>query len=319
MELFQLRYFSAVAHQGSFTRAAESLYVAQPSLSQQIAKLETELGTRLFTRRGRTISLTDAGTVLLGYADRILALEAEAQRGVQQVVGLDRGRLMLCGLPALDQQLLPPWLAEFRQAHPGIELRVRELRPSRAIARAVLSGEADLGFVHLPCQAEGLEVRPILEEPLLLVAPTGHRFQGRDCIALEEARDEDWVWVHEAQDDDHPLYSACVRAGFRPRIVCESGSAQGVVSLVRAGLGIALLPRMAIDLRAGIHAISLIGTPSRTLAVVWPVDRLSPAAEVFLRICLTNADGAGSSGPTPASQESSSTSWQKMVMPGLSR
>src|SRR5688572_25467733 len=219
MEMFQLRYFVTAARLLHFSRAADELYVSQPSLSLQIGKLEAELGTALFHRQGRRVSLTDAGEALLPLAERLLEQEAEARRVVHQVAGLERGRLSLCALPALDQHLLPPWLARFRREHPGIEIRVRELRPARAVAQAVLAGQADLGFVHLPCEADGLAVRPLLEDRFALVVPETHPFAGRESVELAEAGGEDWVWVHEAQAPGHPLYDACLKAGFTPRIV----------------------------------------------------------------------------------------------------
>ncbi|HEU4753701.1 MAG TPA: LysR substrate-binding domain-containing protein, partial [Armatimonadota bacterium] len=241
MELFQLRYFVTAARLLHFSRAAEELYISQPSLSLQIGRLEEELRTPLFHRRGRRVTLTDAGEALLPMAQRLLEAEAEARRVVQQVAGLERGRLSLCALPALDQHLLPPWLARFRREYPSVELRVREQRPARAVAQAVLNGQADVGFVHLPCELQGLSSRILLEDPLALVVPEAHPLCGREAVALADAADEEFVWVHEAQDRDHPLYHACLEAGFIPRIVCESGSAQGVLALVAAGLGIALL------------------------------------------------------------------------------
>lgn len=286
MELFQLRYFVTAARMLHFSRAAEALYVSQPSLSLQIARLEQELGTPLFRRERRRVLLTDAGEALLPLAERILESEAEARRVVQQVAGLERGRLSLCALPALDQHLLPPWLARFRRDHPGIEIRVRELRPARAVAQAVLSGTADLGFVHLPCEVEGLEMRPLLEEKLALVLPESHPFAVRESVALPEAAGEEFVWVHEAGDPDHPLYAACLAAGFAPQIVCQSGSAQGVLALVAAGLGIALLPRLAIEPRAGTRVVPLAEpAPGRTLAVLWKGNALSHAARAFLELC----------------------------------
>ena len=286
MEIFQLRYFVTAARLLHFSRAAEALYVSQPSLSLQIGKLEAELGAPLFHRQGRRVALTDAGEALLPLAERILQAETEARRVVQQVAGLERGRLSLCALPALDQHLLPPWLARFRREHPGIEVRVRELRPARAVAQAVAAGQADLGFVHLPCETEGLEVQPLLEDALALVVPEGHPLAGRDRVRLAEAAGEEFVWVHDAQDRDHPMYAACLRSGFAPRIVCESGSAQGVLALVAAGLGIALLPRLAIEPRAGTRAVALEDGPARTLAVLWVRERLSHAARAFLEVCL---------------------------------
>src|SRR5688572_23063692 len=197
MEMFQLRYFVTAARLLHFSRAADELYVSQPSLSLQIGKLEAELGTALFHRQGRRVSLTDAGQALLPLAERILEQEAEARRVVQQVAGLERGRLSLCALPALDQHLLPPWLARFRREHPGIDLRVRELRPARAVAQAVLSGQADLGFVHLPCEMDGLTARPLLEDGMALVVPEGHPLAARTAVPLVETAGEEFVWVHE--------------------------------------------------------------------------------------------------------------------------
>ncbi|MFN3652086.1 MAG: LysR family transcriptional regulator [Armatimonadota bacterium] len=286
MELFQLRYFVAAARRLHFRRAAEELYVSQPSLSQQIARLEGELGTPLFHRRGRGVVLSDAGEALLPLAERLLEGEAEARRIVQQVAGLERGRLSLCALPALDQHLLPGWLAAFRREHPEVEIRVRELRPARAVAEAVREGHADLGFVHFPCDTEGLSSRPLLQDPLVLVVPRAHPLASREAVPLIEAAGEDWVWVHEAQEPEHPLYAACLRAGFTPRVVCESGSAQGVLALVEAELGIALLPRLAVEARAGVCVVPLQDDgAARTLAVIWDPERLSHAAAAFLRRC----------------------------------
>ncbi len=300
MELFQLRYFVTAARLLHFSRAAESLYVSQPSLSLQIARLEAELATPLFHREGRRVTLTDAGEALLPLAERILESEAEARRVVQQVAGLERGRLALCALPALDQHLLPPWLARFRRDHPGVEIRVRELRPARAVAQAVLSGSADLGFVHLPCDLQGLQMRPLLEEPLALVVPEGHPLADRERVPLAEAAGEEFVWVHEAGEPDHPLFAACVSAGFTPRVVCQSGSAQGALALVAAGLGIALLPRLAIESRPGTRVISLADPcPGRTLAVLWKEGALNHAARAFLRLCEAQPGAATSSGGLP--------------------
>ena len=304
MEIFQLRYFVAAARRLHFSRAAEELFISQPTLSLQMGRLELELGTPLFHRTGRRVTLTDAGAALLPLAEQILHREAEARSVVQEVAGLQRGHLTLCALPALDQHLLPPWLARFRREHPGVQLRVRELRPARAVARSVAEGEADLGFVHLPCEFEGLSVQPLLVEDLALVVAEGHPLAGREEVALSEFAEEEFVWVHDAQDTDHPLYAACLEAGFTPRIVCESGSAQGVQALVAAGLGVALLPLLAIEQRPGTRTLPLSAPrPRRTLAVLWREDMLSHAARAFLELCLASTPGLDRSPattPTPS-------------------
>src|SRR5947209_12038440 len=173
MELFQLRYFVAAARHLHFTRAAAECCVAQPSLSQQIAGLEREVGAPLFLRQGRSVRLTDAGEALLEFAERILAEEAAAKRAVQEVIGLKRGQISIWTLPTPGQHLLPPLLAAFRRGFPAIDISVREVVPARQIAEAISNGRADLGIVHRPYQVEGLDERSLLTEEMALVVPVG--------------------------------------------------------------------------------------------------------------------------------------------------
>lgn len=289
MELFQLRYFLAAARRLNFSRAAEEVSIAQPSLSAQIANLEREIGTALFIRRGRSVALTDAGEALCGYAERMVALEEEARRAVRAVVGLERGRLAIWTLPTPGQHLLPPFLARFRGAYPGIDISVREAVPARAVADAVCTGQADLGIVHLAsplagAPAPGLATCSLLTEELALVVPAGHPLAGGAPPHLTDLADQDFVWAPEGQTADHPLWAACVAAGFTPRVVCVSGSAGGMQALVAAGLGIALLPRLAIHPVEGAVEVELAAPrPTRTLAAVWRDDGPpSHAAAAFL-------------------------------------
>ena len=285
MELFQLRYFVAAARHLHFTRAAVECHVAQPSLSQQIANLERELGAQLFLRQGRTVRLTDAGEAMLAYAERILAEEAAAKRAVHEVLGLKRGQITIWTLPTPGQHLLPPLLAAYRRRYPRIEISLREVVPARQIAEAIAASKADLGIVHLPYQVKGLEERALLCEEMALVVPSAHRFASRDSVALSEAAAEDFVWVSEGATEAHPIYAACLAAGFAPRIVCLSGSAQGMQSLVAAGLGISLLPRLAIHPPEGAQVVELDPPrPNRTLVAIWRADRLSHAARAFLEM-----------------------------------
>lgn len=282
MEIFQLRYFVAAARHLNFSRAAEETCVAQPSLSLQIANLEKEVGALLFMRRGRSVRLTDAGTVLQKYAEQILEQEAAARRAVRAVVGLERGSLSLWTLPTLGQHLLPPILARFRQTYPNIAISLREAVPARAVGEAVMRGQADLGFVHLPVGVDGLEQRVLCEEELVLVVPDGHALAGQDTVALADVAGEDFVWVPEGTTVEHPVYAACVAAGFTPRIACISGSAQGMQALVAAGLGIALLPRLAIQPPPGARVVELREPrPTRRLAMVWRANEQTHAARAF--------------------------------------
>jgi DNA-binding transcriptional LysR family regulator len=290
MELFQLRYFASAARRLSFSQAARDCHVAQPSLSLQIANLEREVGTALFVRTGRSVRLTDAGAALARYADRMLALEEEARRTVREVVGLEQGRLSVWTLPTPGQHLLPPLLARYRSQHPRIAITVHEAVPARAIGDAVASGSADLGIVHVatcdaPFPVPHLALRPLLTEELALVVPAGHALAGM-TPALAELADEDFVWVPEGQGPEHPIFAACLAAGFSPHIACVSGSAVGMQALVAAGLGIALLPRLAIAAPPGSVVVELAPPrPTRTLGVIWRDDAPpSHAARAFLEM-----------------------------------
>ena len=283
MELFQLRYFVEAAHRLHFTQAAEAVCVSQPSLSQQIANLEAEVGARLFVRQGRAVALTDAGRALLRHAERMLEEEMLGRRAVQEVLGLQRGQLTLYTLPTPGQYLLPPLLAEFRRAYPQIAIALREMVPARLVAEGVAEGRADIGIVHLPYQVDGLQERVLLQEDLALVVPASHAFACRTEVALAEAANEDFIWAPDGAMPAHPLYAACLAAGFAPHIACVSGSAQGMQTLVSAGLGIALLPRLALHAPEGTCVVELSAPrPTRTLAAVWREDGLSHAARAFL-------------------------------------
>ncbi len=289
MEMFQLRYFLSAARLLHFTRAAEENLISQPSLSQQIANLETELTTALFYREGKSVRLTPAGEELMIHAARILEEEALARRAVQEVIGLKRGRLTIWTLPTPGQHLLPPILAAFRSAYPNIDVFLREQVPANAVAEAVQQARADIGIVHLPYQNEGLSERILLEEDLALVVPKTHPFANRYEIDLKEAAGEDFIWAPEGSTAEHPLYAACLAAGFAPHIVCVSGSAMGMQALVSAGLGIALLPRMAIHPPPGVSTVELAPPrPRRTLAAIWREDSLSKAAAAFLKLLETS-------------------------------
>lgn len=288
MELFQLRYFAAAAKRESFSRAADECCVSQPSLSLQIANLEKEVGTQLFVRQGRSVRLTDAGRTLAEYAERILREEEEARRAVRAVVGLERGRLAIWTLPTPGQNLLPPHLAAFRQAHPRIEITVHESVPARSIAEAVVTGNADLGFIHLPCNAPELAVRELFTEELALVVPKGHPLAAPNAKPprLADLAAEYFVWVPEGTTPEHPIYAACIAAGFTPRIACVSGSATGMQKMVAAGLGIAILPRLALHPPDGVVVVELaLPRPTRTVAVVWRErDGMTHAAQAFMKL-----------------------------------
>src|SRR5205809_1154349 len=173
MEVHQLAYFESVSRHLHFTRAAEELNVAQPVVSQEVRKLEDELGTPLFHRMKRNVALTEAGTLFLRHTRAILQQLEEARVEVQELSGLRKGSLAVGAPPSVGTHLLPKALAAFSRKHPGISLTFREAG-SRTLVKLLEDGELDLAVVIQPIRHPALETLPLLEEELLLAVPRGH-------------------------------------------------------------------------------------------------------------------------------------------------
>jgi DNA-binding transcriptional LysR family regulator len=292
MEIHQLRYFEAVARQRSFTRAAEELSVAQPAVSQQIAKLEAELGTRLFHRMKRRILLTDAGEALLPRARRLLAELEETRAELQELTGLQRGHLAIGATPSICTHLLPALLGDFHRRYPGIRLDLRE-SGSRLLVQALERGDLDLALVILPVRQPALQTQPLRQEHLVLVAATTHALADRREVELRELRGVPFVMFREGYDLRDVTLAACRRLGFEPSVAVEGGEMDAVLRLVAAGLGVAVVPEMVVEPGAG-----LVGVPisrphlSRTIALAWRRDRYQSAAALALRELVSAAGEA---------------------------
>jgi DNA-binding transcriptional LysR family regulator len=285
MELNQLRYFEAVARHLHFTRAAEELNVAQPSVSQQLAKLEAELGTRLFHRMKRRVALTPAGEALLPRARRLLAELDEARVEVEELTGLRKGSLAIGATPSISTHLLPRVLADFHQRHPGIRLALREAG-SRLLVQSLESGELDLAFVILPIRQPILESRRLFKEQLVLAVSASDELASRGALRLAELCEAPFVMFREGYDLRDTTLAACRRQGFEPRPAVEAGEMDSVLKLVAAGLGVAIVPEMVIDPSAGLVGLQ-IEQPrlSRVIALARRRDRyLSAAARELIRL-----------------------------------
>ncbi|HKF78207.1 MAG TPA: LysR substrate-binding domain-containing protein, partial [Candidatus Dormibacteraeota bacterium] len=238
MELHQLRYFCAVVREGTFTRAAKRLYITQPSLSEQIRKLESELGSPLFERLGRSLVLTAAGEAFRPHAERVLLEVEQARLRILEVRGLRRGRLAVGSVASAAARLLPAPLAEFRQHHPGVETILREHHTTDELEDAVLAGELDLAVVQLPGRRSDLEVRHLLRESLVVVVPAADRLAGRRSVALLELAEDPFVAMSAGSDLRMLLEACCHRAGFQPRVVIEARALGSLLGLVLAGAGL---------------------------------------------------------------------------------
>jgi LysR family transcriptional regulator, hydrogen peroxide-inducible genes activator len=283
MEMHQLRYFVAVAEAANFTRAAQRCDVSQPSLSQQIGKLEAHLRQRLFDRLGRRVVLTEAGRLLLDRARAILAAADDAERRLRDAADLG-GRLAVGAIPTVAPYLLPPALERFLRRHPRVELTVHE-DVTRNLVEAAAAGELDLAVLALPVTDERLEAEPLLTEPLLLALPPGHRLARKRRVAVEDLAEERFILLTEMHCLGEQVLSFCRASGCQPPIACRSAQIGTVQKLIALGQGISLLPEMARRAdpdRATVYR-PLAGGPARTLAVAWHRHRYhSLAAERFL-------------------------------------
>ena len=301
MELHQLEYFETVSRHLHFTRAAEELNVAQPSVSQQIRKLEQELGTPLFHRMKRRVALTEAGRTLLPRARAVLQQLNEARAELQELSGLRKGTLAVGAPPSVGTHLIPRVLAMFSHRHPGIAVTFREAG-SRVLVQRLEEGELDLAVVIQPIRHFALEAIPLLEEELLLAVPRTHPLAERKQVRLEEMRDEPFVMLREGTYDlrDQTL-AACRRAGFEPRVALDGGEMDSVLRFVMAGIGVAILPAMVLeeaDKRCGPVAVR-IEEPrlSRALVIARRRDRyFSAAAREFADLLCRHARRGNSRG-----------------------
>lgn len=254
VQLHQLRYFTAVADTRHFTRAAERLHIAQPSLSQQIRALERELGAELFHRARGNIALTDAGQALLPLARQILADTETAHREVQEVAQLRRGRVRLGAPPSLCASLVPDVLRAYHQRYPGIELLVDE-GGSKDLVRTLAAGGLDLALIITPLAggAPALATTELLGEDLVVVsAPTGPAPVRRGRIRVADLEGRPMVMFRRGYDLREFTITACQAAGFEPTFTVQGGEMDAVLGFVRAGLGLAVVPGM-VAARSGLH------------------------------------------------------------------
>lgn len=280
MEIHQLRYFLAAAEAGSMTLAAKRCRVAQPSLSQQIRKLEEGLGVTLFDRMGRGVVLTDAGRALLPRARRILGEVREARENLRSEVEQGAGRLAIGAIPTIAPYLLPPVLAELRAAFPGCELVVRE-DLTAALVEAVAHNELDVAITSTPIDHELIGVEVVGREDLLVVAPAAHPLAGVGRLTLADLREQPTVSLHEMHCLGEQVAAFCARSRLRPDVVCRTTQLATVLEFVRLGLGVSLVPAMAAAADASDERVYLRlsqGQPTREIALIRRAGRTPPVA-----------------------------------------
>lgn len=301
MELRQLKTFLAVASTLNFTRAAEQLHLAQSSVTEQIQTLESDLGTALFDRSRRKLQMTEAGRRLIDYASDVLCLVDEARASVADAAGLHAGALTIGALETLAVSRLPPLLTAFGQTHPMVELQLK-VEGSGALRGAVRNGAMDVCFrFGEPAADPDVENEVVALEPLVIIAPPGHRLAGRDAAELADFAGEAFLVTGEGC-----VYRQMFEDAFppdrpgRPRLAGEFGSITAIRRLVQSGLGCAIVPALVtLDASEDLVILPWTGNAGSVPVVMsWRPRRVQPqvldaflnAARQSLRVLRSSDD-----------------------------
>jgi DNA-binding transcriptional LysR family regulator len=291
----QLRVLKEVAEQGSFSAAADALSYTQPAVSQQIAALEKRAGIRLVDRTSRGVHLTDAGRALVEHAEVVLARMAAAEAEMEAIAGVRGGRVRLSSFPSAGASLLPPAVAAFTRQYPDVELSFMEREPEEAVPMlraaelevAIVFEYRDMSQADFDRMFEGIELHHLIDDPMYLALPRGHRLARKPRLRLEDLADETWIQNDTSGPCGRLHLAACTSAGFEPRIGFQSDDYNMVQGLIAAGVGISLLPALALtNVREDIVLRSLgRRAPARKVAAATLAGRYrSPASEAMLSI-----------------------------------
>jgi DNA-binding transcriptional LysR family regulator len=291
LDVRRMRVLREVAQRGSFSAAADALAYTQSAVSQQIAALEREAGTRLVERNARGVRLTDAGQALVGHADAILARLADAEAELEAIAGLRGGRLRLASFPSAGATIMPEAIARFRERHPGVELTLEPAEPEPSIAK-LRAGEADVvlditsGF--RPPRDDAVDRAHLLDDPMYVALPAGHPLARKRTLKLEELADESWILGTTGSCPDVSIFlRSCQLAGFEPNVTFNSDDYFAIQGFVAAGMGASFIPDLAlISVRDDIVVRSLGKRPP--VRVIWAAtlkdSYCSPAREAMLEI-----------------------------------
>lgn len=288
MEFRQLQYTLQIAAERNFSRAAEKLHIAQPSLSQQLSKLEKELGVLLFQRNTSTVELTHAGVTFVEQAQKIVDAMELLRQEMSDISQLRKGKVVVGSMPITGSHLLPHVLPAFQQAYPDIEVTLLE-DSGITLEKLTASGKADLSLLSLPLQESSLSYVKIGEERIDLAVPPNHPLAHRGTpghlrpVRIDELRDEPFVVLKKGQGFRKLTFDLCEQAGFDPQVVFESTNIETLQSLVATGMGITLVPRFIARAPRSefvpVYVPLADPTPSRTLVVAYRQGRVLSKAD----------------------------------------
>jgi DNA-binding transcriptional LysR family regulator len=291
LNLGRLRVLCEVIERGSFSAAAEALTYTQSAVSQAIARLEAEVGTPLVVRDRRGVRPTAAGVTLVEQAEAIFAQVATAEEELAAVMGLRGGRLRMASFPSAGATLMPQAIAVFRAGHPDIALSLAEGEPEE-IAPRLRSGEIDLALLfEFPGVVEwtGATLRSVtlLQDPMHVVLPAAHALAAKQELTLKDLSEEEWVQTSASSPCARHVVRSCLAAGFEPKVTFESDDYETVQGLVAAGVGVALIPQLALQRDRGDTVVRELSPSSPRRKVIAATVRgpgVSPAAKTMLQV-----------------------------------
>ncbi|NPC94560.1 LysR family transcriptional regulator [Bacillus sp. WMMC1349] len=285
MDMRHLTYFLEVARLKSFTKAAQALYISQPTISKMIKNLEEELGIELFYRRGRQIELTDAGQSMYVQAQKITKSFQNITSELNDLMNVEKGHVRIGLPPMIGSGFFPKVVGDFRDKYPNVTFQLVE-NGSIKVQEDIEEGSLDIGVVVLPTKEEIFHSFTIVKENLMLVVHPSHRYAERDEVELQELREEPFIFFSEDFVLHERITSACLKMGFQPNVIYESSQWDFISEMVSANLGIGMLPeRICRDLDADRVKIIPVVNPSIPwhIAVIWRKDRyLSFAARAWI-------------------------------------
>ena len=285
MDFDQMRGFMETAREKSFTKAAAKLFLTQPAVSLQIKALETELGTKLFERRGKQVLLTNAGRLLFERSEEVLDLVSRIEQDIASLGELKTGRLRIGTSDTNCAYVLPPVVKAFRQMYPGIELRLTD-RMSAEVVRLVFEGGVDFGLATLPVSESRVKADFLFVRDDVVICPIGHPLTQLATVSLNEIVHYPMLMLEEGSTSRALLDRVLQQANLTAQVVMELGSIEVIKRFVEIGLGVALVPEVAVreEVQAKrIAAVRVVGLPVREVGVVQRQSgHLSRAAEVFL-------------------------------------
>ena len=288
LDIRRMKVLREVAAQGSFSAAAEALNFTQSAVSQHIAALERETGTQLVERLSRGVRLTEAGAVLVKHADVIVARLESAEEDLNAIAGLRGGRLRLVCFQSAGATVVPRAVATFHERHPEVELGMREAEPGQA-AQMLKAGEVDLALIyHHPAMTlpPDLQLTHLMDDRYDAVLPAAHPLASRRRLALKDLAEEQWIVSTEINGCRTITSATCREAGFEPRVAFEADDTLASQALVAGGVGVTLMPRMALTaLHPGTAARAVSDGPRRRVyAARMEGSFHSPASDAMLAI-----------------------------------